>query len=464
MRAQLLHLSGPLRGRTVTHESAVVEIGRDPACTCVLDAEAVAPRHARIEFVAEQCAFHLRRLDGAVFVNGEEVEEVILQDDDQLEFGVGGPIARFHVYVPIGAACKPVRKMLADAGKVARVSGHLAATGTLTRDLLTQATLSLKVGFPVAVLGALLAVSWLGGWFGGWLGTRDDVREYRTVGEATHAELERLRVAQAEQKASIERLAAADATVRRIQQEWSRGVCLIHGVFRLRNAAGDWIVHRGQPLEIEYTGSGFLVSRVGHVMTNRHVALPWLDHPPAAALLESGATPEFVRFTATFPGLAPVPIDPARTVRRQDDLDVALVQVDPEAVAAVPALPLQTETDPQDDQIAIVVGYPTGLSALIARADPALVERLREVEATMTIAIDELAAAGQIAPLLTQGVVSEVRGDKLTYDAVTTHGGSGGPVFGRNGKVIAVNHAILQNYTGANFGVPVRFGAELLPR
>jgi S1-C subfamily serine protease len=37
-------------------------------------------------------------------------------------------------------------------------------------------------------------------------------------------------------------------------------------------------------------------------------------------------------------------------------------------------------------------------------------------------------------------------------------------VFAGNGKVIAVNHAILQNYTGANFGVPVRFAAELLPR
>ncbi|MFM1870775.1 MAG: hypothetical protein RL398_197, partial [Planctomycetota bacterium] len=112
----------------------------------------------------------------------------------------------------------------------------------------------------------------------------------------------------------------------------------------------------------------------------------------------------------------------------------------------------------------IVVGYPTGLSALIARADTALVERLQAQDASMTEAIDALAEADEISPLLTQGVVSEVRADKVTYDAVTTHGGSGGPVFAGNGKVIAVNHAILQNYTGANFGVPVRFAAELLPR
>ena len=29
-------------------------------------------------------------------------------------FGTSGPMARFRVYVPIGAVCKPVRRMLAD--------------------------------------------------------------------------------------------------------------------------------------------------------------------------------------------------------------------------------------------------------------------------------------------------------------------------------------------------------------
>jgi S1-C subfamily serine protease len=395
-----------------------------------------------------------------VFVNGNEVEEVILQDGDQLEFGVDGPVARFRIYVPQGAACKPVRRMLADAGEVAKVSGGIAATTTLTRDLLTQATLTLKVGFPVGVAALVLLV----GWLGGWLGTRSSMEEVRTVEQVTQAELERLRGEQKQQKEAIEKLAGANETVRRIQREWSRGVCLIHGVFRLRNADGNWVVARGRPLEVEYTGSGFLASRAGHIVTNRHVALPWLDVDALAPLIEGGALPEFVHFTATFPGLKSLPIDPARTLRRQDDLDVAVVMVDPEAVAAVPALPMQSDAEASDDSSAIVVGYPTGLSALIARADTALVERLQAQDASMTEAIDALAEADEISPLLTQGVVSEVRADKVTYDAVTTHGGSGGPVFAGNGKVIAVNHAILQNYTGANFGVPVRFAAELLPR
>lgn len=118
MRAQSLHLSGPDLGRTVTYDDPVVTIGSAPDCKVLLPVAAVVPQHARIEWVESQCAFHLCLQDGRVFVNGAEVEEVILQDDDQIEFGVDGPLARFHVYVLAGAACKPVRKMLADARAV----------------------------------------------------------------------------------------------------------------------------------------------------------------------------------------------------------------------------------------------------------------------------------------------------------------------------------------------------------
>ncbi len=437
----------------------MVVIGSGADCDEVVRAAGVAEHHARIEFVEAECNFHLRRLDGAVFVNGNEVEEVILQDDDQLELGAGGPVARFRIYVPQGAVCKPVRRMLADAGDVARVSGGFEATRTFTRDLLTQATLSLKVGFPLFVV----AMGLLAGLLGGWLGTRPEAARERTANELTQSEIDRLREEQQQQKEKLDRLASVNDTVRRIQREWSRGVCLFHGVFRLRGTDGKWIEVRGEPYEIEYSGSGFLVSRAGYIATNRHVVVPWLDLEMIEPLLAIGAVPEFVQLTVTFPGLSPIDVPFGSVVRRQDDLDVALVKVPVEAVAEVPVLPLQPVGEVSEDQHAIVVGYPTGLAALLARADPALVQKMRDESATMTMAIAELAAAGQIQPLLTQGVVSEVRADKVTYDAVTTHGGSGGPVFGGNGKVIAVNHAILQDYTGANFGVPIRFAAELLP-
>ena len=94
MRAQLLHLSGPLRGRTVTHEEEHLLIGTDPdADVRFPEGVKVQPRHAEIAYVVEGCAFYLRPIEGQVFVNRQEVKEVILQHGDLLEFGADGPPA-----------------------------------------------------------------------------------------------------------------------------------------------------------------------------------------------------------------------------------------------------------------------------------------------------------------------------------------------------------------------------------
>jgi S1-C subfamily serine protease len=52
--------------------------------------------------------------------------------------------------------------------------------------------------------------------------------------------------------------------------------------------------------------------------------------------------------------------------------------------------------------------------------------------------------------------------DKIIYDAATTSGGSGGPLFNRDGKVIGVSSAILKDFGGSNLAVPVRYADELL--
>lgn len=455
MRAQLLHLSGPLRGRTITYEQSVVRVGHAQRCEVPLLHALVADEHAQIEWVQDQCKFHLRRVDGQVFVNGKEVEEIILKDEDLLEFGAGGPMARFRTYVPAGAVCKPVRSMLSDAAEVARYSGTVTATRTLTSDLLTKATLQLKVGFPLLV-GAVAVLLWL--WFGNELRRAE---ERMTADRVTRAEVERMRAAH---QAQIDRLERSNAMVLDIQKRWARGVCLVHGVYRIRTPDGAWFSPvAGQTWEQEYTGSGFLVSAQGHVVTNRHVALPWTEEPALQRLLEGGAEPVFTTLTVTFPGRMPVDVPQATIVRRPDDLDVAVVKVEPEQVEGVPVLPLQRDGESEGDGRAIVVGYPTGLAALLARADGETLARLRRSAASMGDAIAQLAAAGGISPVLTEGIVSNVEEHVVAYDAATTSGGSGGPVFGGDGRVIAVNYAIQRNFDGNNLGVPIRYAQQLLP-
>ncbi len=50
------------------------------------------------------------------------------------------------------------------------------------------------------------------------------------------------------------------------------------------------------------------------------------------------------------------------------------------------------------------------------------------------------------------------------YDAETTSGGSGGPVLSLDGRVVAVNAAILPEFGGSNLGVPVARVHALIER
>jgi hypothetical protein len=94
MRAQLLHLSGPLRGRTVTYQGQLVRIGAAAGNDVELPTAGVAAHHATIEYDEPSCCFRLRRQDGQVFVNRQEVEEVVLDMDDLIEWGLNGPQSR----------------------------------------------------------------------------------------------------------------------------------------------------------------------------------------------------------------------------------------------------------------------------------------------------------------------------------------------------------------------------------
>lgn len=440
MRAQFVHLSGPWRGKTRTYPQRNLLVGTDPDAQLRFPAgEHVAARHAEVAFDEADCVFRLRAMGAPVLVNRRQVVEVELADGDLLEFGVGGPRLRFHLYVPPGAVCKPVRRMLADAGEVAE-HGVFAFTQSFARDLLTHATWQLKVFFPIGVLAIVALVAWIAGWFG----ARRPVRQM------------------------LERERAAVEAVARIHDELARGVCLIHGVVQFVDERGPvprFALVQGERFEIEYTGSGFLADRArGLVLSNRHVLQPWTEDPRAQTLMDSGFKPRFAHFTVTFPGRQPAVVDALRVRNRNDELDVAVLEVPAELVVDVPELPLSTREPALDrGHRVFVVGYPTGVRALLGKVDRELYRRLVPgPQVTMTEIIAGLAQADFIRPLVTQGALADATATSLVYDADTTSGGSGGPVLSEDGRVIGVNYAILRDFSGSNFGVPARFAAELL--
>jgi S1-C subfamily serine protease len=52
--------------------------------------------------------------------------------------------------------------------------------------------------------------------------------------------------------------------------------------------------------------------------------------------------------------------------------------------------------------------------------------------------------------------------DLITYEAASSSGSSGAPIFNRAGAVVGVNHATLQRVEGVHMALPIRFVAELL--
>jgi S1-C subfamily serine protease len=269
----------------------------------------------------------------------------------------------------------------------------------------------------------------------------------------------------------------------RVIRDKAGGVALVEGAYSFCDAEGkplrELVVEKGAPRSLSegeglyttagsgpvhrkgYTGTAFLVSDRGDLLTNRHVAEPWWHDDEAEELAEKGFRPRLESLKAYFPALTdPVPLE---VVRVSAKADVALVRGD----LAGKRLPvLQIEKDPRKTlpgQPVILIGYPTGLDALLARLDEKVVDPIvAAVEGDEEKISAELARRHLIRPLATQGHLGDILENRLTYDASTALGGSGGPVFNQRGKVIGINAMFLPEFGGASFGVPISFARELL--
>ena len=147
MRIQLLHLDGLHRGRTITYGRLELLFGTAPeADVRYTEGVTVQLRHAQITFSEPDCNFYLKALEGEVFVNHNEVEEVVLEQNDLIEIGRLGPKLRFRVYAKEGRACKPVLQMIRDAREVGRRSGVFALTQVQAAKLKVRPRQSLVAG------------------------------------------------------------------------------------------------------------------------------------------------------------------------------------------------------------------------------------------------------------------------------------------------------------------------------
>lgn len=217
----------------------------------------------------------------------------------------------------------------------------------------------------------------------------------------------------------------------------------------------------GPHLQLDVFGTGFLVRNDGRLLTNHHVAEPWWGNDELKALTEHGAAAYALSYTAYFPGSAKG--ISAKLDKISAQADVATLRLDGGLPARSTLLDLDDRSDASVAGDAVVlIGYPTGIEGILARAGPEAAKEITGNNTEVRQIVSQLAAQKLIRPTTTQGHIGDVLLDKIVYDAATTSGGSGGPLFNRSGKVIGVNFAILNGFGGSNLAVPVKYAKELL--
>src|SRR6266849_522583 len=217
----------------------------------------------------------------------------------------------------------------------------------------------------------------------------------------------------------------------------------------------------GPPLQLDVFGTGFLVARDGRLLTNHHVAEPWWGDEGLKQLLDKGAAAFVSSYTAYFPGTSQGIAAKLDRISSHADLATLRLQTPAPPHTALLELDDRSEASVTGDPV-VLIGYPTGIEGILARAGSDITRKVAENAHSVTQIVSQLAAQRLIRPTTTQGHIGDVLTDKIVYDAATTSGGSGGPLFNRDGKVIGVNFATLRDFGGSNLSVPVRYADELV--
>ena len=216
--------------------------------------------------------------------------------------------------------------------------------------------------------------------------------------------------------------------------------------------------------EYEFVGTGFHIGQ-GYVLTNRHIAQPWIADDRAQSISGGlNAQPRLRKLIAYFPNIEQAIPLKFKGAAQRDDLAVCTLEI-PELPQTIPVLPLETDPDAVAvGKSVVMMGYPSGPDRLMALLDDAEARGIQQRYGSPMAQLAYLAETKRIQPLTTQGSITDLDVRRIVYDARTAEGGSGAPLFGPTGRVIGVNFAVFTENQASNFAVPIRFATSLLER
>jgi S1-C subfamily serine protease len=507
LRAFLENLTGPSRGKIywLSDDALKASVGPDR----VLRLHSGSADERKEDDLAtmkwSKDSYSIEALpDRSIWVNGRKIGSISLLHGDMIEFGEHGPMSRYRLCDKSFPMHRAIEDILGDAFAYARTSRRPFARrmAYVLRDsgrrILSQTTLF----FRINVIVALVLISAFG-----YLLYRKDLKlEASLEQEARRIEAVAVMLAQTREEAltpadlatlqaeletrvlqNTERLGTleqrSEAPARVITAS-AQSVAFIQGAYGLRQTeSGKLLRHvlgpkgekletpfgqpwiepdgTGEPAEFQFTGTGFLLRDTAYLVTNRHVVLPWTSGNRMQAFENAGLQAEMLRLVVYLPD-HPEPIE-AEVNATSEAVDLAVLSIDPSRTEGR-GLRL-ADSLPRPGEEVYLLGYPTGLKALLAQAGPGFLQSIEKKEKVdfWTVAA-RLSEKNLIRPLASRGIVAQISRGAVAYDAETTVGGSGGPALNRNGQVVAVNAAILPEFGGSNIGVPVPHLKALLEK
>ena len=505
VRAFLENLTGPSRGQIHWLSEDAVTASLGPDRILKLRANAV-DRHEKDDLATLTWTENSYSIDApadrSLWVNGRKVGSVGLLHGDMIEFGEHGPMSRYRLCNKSFPAHRSIEDILGDAFAYARTSRRPFARrlAFVLRDSGRRMLLQTTLFFRISVIAAFILVAV----FGYVLYQKDlklaasleqEARRIEAVAvmlaqtreealtpadlATLQAELEIQLTQNAERLGTLEQRSEAPA---RVITASARSVAFVQGAYGLRQTeTGKLLRHvlgpkgekletpfgqpwiepdgTGEPAEFQFTGTGFLLSDSPYLITNRHVVLPWTSGNRMQAFENAGLQAEMLRLVIYLPD-HPDPID-AELKTTSEAVDLAILSIDPSRTENR-GLTLAENPARVGEEI-YLLGYPTGLKALLAQAGPGFIKSLeKEGGIDFWAVAARLSEQNLIRPLASRGIVAQISPGAVAYDAETTVGGSGGPALNRNGRVGAINAAILPEFGGSNIGIPVSHLKALL--
>jgi S1-C subfamily serine protease len=515
----VIRLAGVRQPTTRIFHQEVISIGTAADCDVVIEAEefSLPPESIILTLRRQEQAYRITTIDpmAGVTRDGETVAiGDALSDGDTFYFGETGIRLRafsltepaditesLRLGVTVLANARPsrlARAMSPGAPSLSKGRGSMPRTDVaivFVKQLLRELVSEIPRGvlYVIAGIAGVITLILITIISVNTLGFLEGRRNNRAINElqqkvgAVSDEIDKLSSSLQEARTETSNIRSSLSLPEKIVNSYGEGVCLIYGTYvfvdprvgggseiKFKEPSGtenpigaDGAINlgvdgNGRVYEVEFMGTGFLASK-GFVLTNRHVIQAWDEDDIASLIMNRGFRPRLKELLAYFPQTAqPFKLTPVKT---SSDQDVALCSFDQGSAELLP-LPLDETSDgAARGQSVVLLGYPAGLEGLIARTNNiSKANRRLYGNLSYRTQLNELAASSKIIPQSTQGHISDVS-PQLVYDARTDEGGSGGPVFGANGKVIGINQAILMSsQSTASFGVPIRHGLALLKK